>query len=146
MVYNAQNYWSYGLCPTSGILNTRKQPFGNGICLPPLIWRWKEINFPKLSFLLFRIRTVDEVQEASSSENSPSWGVIFLRRFFQSTRSHNNNFSCRKFVGLESNPQFGIHCACTHALPWQHGPLIAPDIEFPFSLSSVNRGAKMGLF
>jgi hypothetical protein len=27
MVYNTQNYWVSGLCPSSGILNTRKQHF-----------------------------------------------------------------------------------------------------------------------
>jgi hypothetical protein len=24
MVYNTQNYWGFGLCPSSGILETRK--------------------------------------------------------------------------------------------------------------------------
>jgi hypothetical protein len=34
MVYNTQNYWVFGLFPSSGILETRKQRcFGNWICL-----------------------------------------------------------------------------------------------------------------
>jgi hypothetical protein len=32
MVYNTQNYWVVGLCPPSGILEARKQRFGNWIC------------------------------------------------------------------------------------------------------------------
>jgi hypothetical protein len=27
MLYNAQNYWDSGLCPSPGILNTRKEVF-----------------------------------------------------------------------------------------------------------------------
>jgi hypothetical protein len=34
-VYNTQNYWVSGLCPSSRILNTRKQSFGNWICFRP---------------------------------------------------------------------------------------------------------------
>jgi hypothetical protein len=32
MVYNAQNYWVFRLCPSSGILKTTKYYFGNWIC------------------------------------------------------------------------------------------------------------------
>jgi hypothetical protein len=32
MVYNTQNQRVSGRCPVSGILSTRKQPFGNRIC------------------------------------------------------------------------------------------------------------------
>jgi hypothetical protein len=35
MVYSTQNYWVLGLCPSSGILETRKQRFGNWICFRP---------------------------------------------------------------------------------------------------------------
>jgi hypothetical protein len=38
MVYNTQNYWVFGLFPSSGILGTRKtQRFGNWICFRPQV-------------------------------------------------------------------------------------------------------------
>jgi hypothetical protein len=37
MVYNAQNHWVCRLCPSSGILNTRKQRFGNWKCFRPQV-------------------------------------------------------------------------------------------------------------
>jgi hypothetical protein len=43
MVYITQDYWVFGLCPSSGILETRKQIFGNGICFRPLV-RWETPN------------------------------------------------------------------------------------------------------
>jgi hypothetical protein len=37
-VYNTQNYWVFGLCPLSGILETIKtQRFGNWICFRPQV-------------------------------------------------------------------------------------------------------------
>jgi hypothetical protein len=36
MVYDAQNYWVFGLCPSSGILETSKH-FGNWICFRPQV-------------------------------------------------------------------------------------------------------------
>jgi hypothetical protein len=38
MVYNTHNYWGFKLCPSSGILETRKR-FGNWICFRPQV-RW----------------------------------------------------------------------------------------------------------
>jgi hypothetical protein len=37
MVYNTQNYWVFGLCPSSGIPEKRKQRFGNWICFRPQV-------------------------------------------------------------------------------------------------------------
>jgi hypothetical protein len=37
MVYNTQNYWVFGLCSSSGILENRKQRFGNWICFRPQV-------------------------------------------------------------------------------------------------------------
>jgi hypothetical protein len=38
MVYNTQNYWVFGIFPSSGILETRKtQHFGNWICFHPQV-------------------------------------------------------------------------------------------------------------
>jgi hypothetical protein len=37
MVYNIQNYWASRLCPSSGILDTRKQRFGNWIYFCPQV-------------------------------------------------------------------------------------------------------------
>jgi hypothetical protein len=37
MVYNSQNYWGFGLCPSSGILEIIKQYFGNWICFRPQV-------------------------------------------------------------------------------------------------------------
>jgi hypothetical protein len=35
MVSNTQNYWVFGLRPSFGILETRKQHFGNWFCFRP---------------------------------------------------------------------------------------------------------------
>jgi hypothetical protein len=35
VVCSTQSYWVFGLCPSSGILETRKQRFGNWICFRP---------------------------------------------------------------------------------------------------------------
>jgi hypothetical protein len=35
MVYNTQNHWVYGLCPSSGSLNTRKHNFFSKLGLFP---------------------------------------------------------------------------------------------------------------
>jgi hypothetical protein len=32
MVYNTQNRWVSGVCPSHGILNTKKQRFGSWMC------------------------------------------------------------------------------------------------------------------
>jgi hypothetical protein len=37
MVYNTQNYWVFGLRPSSGILEIRKKRFWNWICLRPRV-------------------------------------------------------------------------------------------------------------
>jgi hypothetical protein len=38
MVYNILNYWSFGLCPSSGILKTLENAlFGNWTCFNPLV-------------------------------------------------------------------------------------------------------------
>jgi hypothetical protein len=38
MVYNAQNYWAFGLFPSSSILETGKHNvFGNEICFRPQV-------------------------------------------------------------------------------------------------------------
>jgi hypothetical protein len=38
VVYNTENYWVFGLCPSSGILKTRKtQGFGNWTCFLPQV-------------------------------------------------------------------------------------------------------------
>jgi hypothetical protein len=37
MVYNTQNYWVFGLCPSSCIPETRKQRFGNWMCFLPQV-------------------------------------------------------------------------------------------------------------
>jgi hypothetical protein len=34
---DTQNYWDFGLCPSSGILETRKQHFGNWNCFCPQV-------------------------------------------------------------------------------------------------------------
>jgi hypothetical protein len=34
---NTQNFWVFGLCPSSGILETRNQRFGNCICFRPQV-------------------------------------------------------------------------------------------------------------
>jgi hypothetical protein len=35
MLYNTQSYWGFGLYPSSGVLKTRKQRFGNWFCFRP---------------------------------------------------------------------------------------------------------------
>jgi hypothetical protein len=37
MVYDIQDYWVLGLCPSSGILKNRTQRFGNWICFRPQV-------------------------------------------------------------------------------------------------------------
>jgi hypothetical protein len=38
MVYNSQNYWVFGLCPSSGTIEIYKtQRFGNWICFRPQV-------------------------------------------------------------------------------------------------------------
>jgi hypothetical protein len=37
MMHNTQNYWVSGLCPSSGILNTRKEGLENWICFRPQV-------------------------------------------------------------------------------------------------------------
>jgi hypothetical protein len=37
MVYNTQNYWVFVLCLSSGILENRKQRFGNCNCFRPQV-------------------------------------------------------------------------------------------------------------
>jgi hypothetical protein len=34
---SAQNYWGFGLFPSSGILETRKQGFGDWLCFRPQV-------------------------------------------------------------------------------------------------------------
>jgi hypothetical protein len=38
MVYNTQNYWVLGLCPSSGILQTRKHNVSETGCVSVLRW------------------------------------------------------------------------------------------------------------
>jgi hypothetical protein len=42
-----QNYWGFGLCPLSGILEAGKQCFGNWICFRPQV-RGKYTHFRPL--------------------------------------------------------------------------------------------------
>jgi hypothetical protein len=37
MVYDIQDYWVFGLCPSSGILENRTQRFANWICFRPQV-------------------------------------------------------------------------------------------------------------
>jgi hypothetical protein len=37
MECKTKNYWVFGLCPSTGILKTRKQRFGNWICFRPQV-------------------------------------------------------------------------------------------------------------
>jgi hypothetical protein len=37
MVYDIQDYWVFGLCPSSGILKNRRTRFGNWICFRPQV-------------------------------------------------------------------------------------------------------------
>jgi hypothetical protein len=39
MVYNTQNYWIFGLCPSSGILETRKHNVSETGSVSVLRWR-----------------------------------------------------------------------------------------------------------
>jgi hypothetical protein len=64
---STQNYWSFGLCPSSAILKTREQCFGNWICFCPEVrgarhllgWvssitsvsGWKQIQFSECHVL-----------------------------------------------------------------------------------------------
>jgi hypothetical protein len=59
MVYDIQDYWVFGLCPTSGIIKTQKNttfrkldlfPSSGVSC--PLTLRRKQIQFPKRCILL----------------------------------------------------------------------------------------------
>jgi hypothetical protein len=80
MVYNTQNYWVFGLCPSSGILNNttfRKLDLfpsaGEGWKTPtqldPLEREWKRIQFPKRCvFYFLEYRMMDKVQKPSNSE------------------------------------------------------------------------------
>jgi hypothetical protein len=43
MVYNAQDYWAFGLHPLSGIPK-KKKPFGNWICFCPQVRGWETPN------------------------------------------------------------------------------------------------------
>jgi hypothetical protein len=38
------------------------------MCLPPLIWRWKQIQFKKCCVFYLEFRTLDKVQNCSDSE------------------------------------------------------------------------------
>jgi hypothetical protein len=74
MVYNTQNYRVSGLCPSSGILYTRKHNFletgsvsifkwgeAAGVALP--LPEDKQNQFPKSCFLVFRILDVGQSPE-----------------------------------------------------------------------------------
>jgi hypothetical protein len=41
MVNNTENYWAYGLCSSSGILNTRKHNVSETICFRPHLMGWE---------------------------------------------------------------------------------------------------------
>jgi hypothetical protein len=38
MVYNTHNHWVYGLCPSFGIINTRKHNFSQTVSLAVFKW------------------------------------------------------------------------------------------------------------
>jgi hypothetical protein len=83
MVCNTQDYWVFGLCPSSGILrNLRTQRFGNWICFHLqvrgrhlLCWvLYKELTSNRSSIrnvvfsTFLECRTVDKVQKTGISE------------------------------------------------------------------------------
>jgi hypothetical protein len=75
MIHNIQNYWVSGLCPSSGILNTKNHNVsGTGSvsvirCFPLFTWERKLIQFPKRwVFFYLEFRTMDKVKKASNSE------------------------------------------------------------------------------
>jgi hypothetical protein len=37
MVYNTQNYWVFGLCPSSGVIKTRKHDVSETGCFRPQV-------------------------------------------------------------------------------------------------------------
>jgi hypothetical protein len=72
MVYETQNYWVSGLCPLSGILNTRKHN------------RWENRKTPaplgpleRANFLLLEFRTMDKIQKTSNSGRSSRLHTVF---------------------------------------------------------------------
>jgi hypothetical protein len=48
-----QNYWVSGLCPSSGILETRKHNVSETGSVPHLTWGRKQIQFPNVEFSSF---------------------------------------------------------------------------------------------
>jgi hypothetical protein len=86
MVYNTQNYWGFGLCPSPGFqLMRRKRKirrFGNWICFRPQVKgqsrcllspeEGNRSSFRNVFFFLFwliGIRKMDEVRKPSNSVN-----------------------------------------------------------------------------
>jgi hypothetical protein len=47
MVYNTQNYWGFGLCPSSGILKTRKHNVSETGSI--YVLRWGGDTYPIMS-------------------------------------------------------------------------------------------------
>jgi hypothetical protein len=69
MVYNIQNYWVFGLCPSSGIPKNREHNFSETESVP--------VSETLCSLIL---RTTDRVQESSNFERSELCNNETIRR------------------------------------------------------------------
>jgi hypothetical protein len=66
VVYNTQNHWAWGLCPSSSDWVSSFWETQQSRCLPPLTWGRVQINFPKRSaFWYLEFRTMDRVLKHS---------------------------------------------------------------------------------
>jgi hypothetical protein len=64
-----QNYWGFGLRPSSSILKTREHCFGIWICFCPQVRGWKQIQIPECCALyILEYWTMGKVQNSNNSK------------------------------------------------------------------------------
>jgi hypothetical protein len=146
MVYNTQNCWVLGLCPSSSILETRKHkvleiavmtltgvvqwlrlalskgPNWAGIFLPHL--RTEQIPFPThCIFWFLEYQMLDKAQKPSNSEDSTLCYTSYSQR--QPTiKKARTDFFCDIFMWFTRKVQWLRYYACDTLRPgWQYALL-----------------------
>jgi hypothetical protein len=134
MVYNTQNCWVSGLCPSSGILNTSKHNVSGSWSVSvlrcgeretPTWWGLLErVNLnhstPERCFLLFWIP-----EDGRGPETQYFWHSVYVpsccqRPSFTPTQNHWQNFTsvCSSFRVIRYQTQTNLGALSTHKRQW----------------------------
>jgi hypothetical protein len=98
MVYNTQDYWTFGLCPSSIILKAKKNTTFRKLNLFPERW----------AFCVFKIKKDGQVKNPSNSECF-TFRENILRFASREKRICGSRFLLTEFVGFQIFERKGIY-------------------------------------